>query len=226
VTVVGAILSTVPLGLGIALNPIAIVASILIVRTASSRLNAVAFLLGWIAGLALLVLLVTRLVELQLAAFRGRLPPLPALIWIVLGALLLVAAVWTFRRRPAPDAEPRPSPLLRIVDRAGLGYRIGAGLVLATVSLRNLALLAAASAVIGQAGLGPLELALTVASFVAISSLGILIPLLARLLGGTRADAWLAAWNRWLNRYMGTVTAVVLAALGAYLLVRGLIRVV
>jgi hypothetical protein len=224
--VVGAIAGTIPLGLGIALNPIAIVASIVILRSANSRLQATAFLLGWIGGLALLVLLAARYVQSHLGAFRGRLLDLPALIWVVLGAFLLVAAVWTWRGRPAPDAERQPSRLLHVVDRAGVGYRVGAGLVLSTISLRNLALLAAASAVIGQAGLGTLESALTIAIFVVVSSLGILIPLLARLLGGTRADAWLAAWNRWLNRHMGSITAVVLAALGAYLLVRGLLRVV
>lgn len=222
---VGAIVSTIPLGLGIALNPLAIVASILILRTASSRLSAAAFLLGWIAGLVLLVLLASRLVQTQRGVLRGWLLDLPALIWILVGVLLLAVAVWTWHGRPAADAEPQPSRLLRFVDHSGVSHRVGAGLVLSTVSLRNLALLAAASAVIGQASLARLELAVTIGVFVAISSLGILIPLLARLLGGERADAWLAAWNRWLNRHVATATAIVLALLGAYLLLRGLASV-
>jgi hypothetical protein len=94
------------------------------------------------------------------------------------------------------------------------------------VSLRNLALLAAAGGVIGQANLAFLELALTIAVFLAISSLGILIPLLVRLFGGAGADARLEQWGDWLNRHMGTITAVVMALLGTYLLGKGIVGVI
>jgi hypothetical protein len=221
----GALVSTIPLGLGIALNPVAIVASILILRSANARLNAVAFLLGWIAGMGVLVILASRLVQVEFGALRGRLLELPGLILIALGALLLAAAVWSFRRRPPPESDPAPSPLLHVLDRAGTAPKVGAGVLLATVSLRNLALLAAASALIGQSELSLLELTLTVVVFVFASSLGVLIPLLMRLFGGQGADARLETSRRWLLRHMSAITAVVLATLGAYLLVRGLLSV-
>ena len=60
-----AILGTLPLAVGIALNPIAIVVGILMLRTAYPRLNGLLFTLGWLLGLGLLVVLSARLVVLQ-----------------------------------------------------------------------------------------------------------------------------------------------------------------
>ena len=219
---VSAILGTLPLGIGIALNPIAIIAGILILRTANARANGLAFAAGWLVGLALLVILPALFIQAQAGAERGAAVDLPAVIWIVIGVVLLLAAVRAFRGRPLPGEEPDPPAWLRVIERAGPFHTLGIGLFLATVSLRNLALLAAAGGVIGQANLSLLELALTIAAFLAISSLGVLIPLLVRLFGGAGADAKLEAWSAWLGRYMATITAVVMALLGAYLLVRGL----
>jgi hypothetical protein len=218
----GTILGTLPLGVGIALNPIAIVAGILILRTPRARRNGLAFAAGWVLGLILLVVLSTQLVLLQVRGARGVLAELPAIIWVAIGVGLVLAAARAWRRRPLPGEEP-PSPRwLRAIDRSGMGRVFGVGIVLAAVSLRNVALLAAAAGVIGQAGMGPVEVALTVAIFIAISSTGILVPLLVRLRGGAGADVTLAHWGNWLNRHMSAITAVVLTLLGAYLLARGI----
>ena len=222
---VSAILGMLPLGLGIALNPLAIVAGILMVRTAHARRNGIAFAAGWMLGLGLLLVLSTRLVQLQLRGARGALTNLPAIIWVAIGAILLLAAARAWRGRPLPGEDPEPPSWLRAIDRAEVGRAFGMGLFLATVSLRNVALLAAAGGAAGQADLGPLELVLAAAAFIAISSAGILVPLLVRLVGGAGADARLEQWSTWLNRNVSTITGGVLGVLGAYLLVRGLMGV-
>jgi hypothetical protein len=222
--VVGTILATIPIGLGIALNPIVVVAGLLILRTAGARRNGLAFLAGWIVGLALLVVLGSRLVALQGSVRRGGGPTLPDIVWIAIGIALLVSAVLRVARgRPLPGEEPPPPRWLGMVDRAGAGRSLGIGLFLATVSLRNLALLAAAASVFGSAGLGWAERALAIAAFVAVASLGILIPLGVRLFGGERADATLMRWGAGLNRNMGRITAGVMALVGLYLLGRGVL---
>jgi hypothetical protein len=186
---VSAILGAIPLGLGIALNPIAIVAGILILRTARPRLNGLAFAAGWVLGLILLVALSNRLVLLQTRGDRDALLNLPAIIWAAIGALLLLAALRAQRCRPLPGEEPEAPRWLGIIGRADLGI---------------------------------VELALTAAAFIAVSSIGILVPLLVRLFGGEGADATLAAWSTWLNRSVASITAGVP---GSYLLVRGLMGV-
>jgi Sap, sulfolipid-1-addressing protein len=96
------------------------------------------------------------------------------------------------------------------------------GVFLAMFSLRNVALLIASAGAIGSAQLPLQELAVTVAVFLAISSLGVLIPLLVRLLGGEGAESSLERWGEWLIQHMGTMTAAVMAVLGAYLLWSGI----
>jgi hypothetical protein len=64
------------------------------------------------------------------------------------------------------------------------------------------------------------------AVFLVVSSIGILVPLLVRLLGGREADERLALWSAWLNLHVATITAGVLGVLGVYLLLRGLMQLV
>ena len=67
----GVIGATLPLGLGIALNPISIVVVILILGTVQTPKNGIAFAFGWITGLTVL-LVVTSLVVQQRSTAEPR----------------------------------------------------------------------------------------------------------------------------------------------------------
>jgi hypothetical protein len=222
--VVDAIRDTLPLALGIALNPVAIGAGMLIFCRPDSRASGLAYAIGWIAGLTLLLVLSTWLSRYIFDALPQLPAELPWAIWIGLGGLFLAAAarVWRNRRPRTPAA---PARWMRFVDGNGKRGTLGLGLFLSMVSPRNLTLLAAAAGIFGPAELDLLALGLTVAAFVAISSIGILVPLLVDLFGGQGADATLERWGDWLTRNMGAITAVVLALVGFYLLGRGITRV-
>jgi Sap-like sulfolipid-1-addressing protein len=217
-----AIVGTLPLGLGIALNPIAIVVSILAVRRPEPRRNGLAFALAWMLGLALLVLLSSLLLPDREDARRDPRPALYSWIWVAIGVVLLLAAAHALRNRPKRGESTPAGRWTAILNKGSAIHVFGVGLFLSMVSLRNLALLAAAAGVIGQAGLGVPEIAIVAAIFVAVSSLGALIPLAVCLFGGARADAVLARWANWLTLHLTTVTAVVMAVLGVYLLGRGI----
>ena len=70
----GVIGETLPLGLGIALNPIAIVVAILILGTVNTPKNGIAFAFGWISGLTILLVLTAGRIEVE----RGRIRHVPA----------------------------------------------------------------------------------------------------------------------------------------------------
>ncbi|HEX5498951.1 MAG TPA: GAP family protein [Thermomicrobiales bacterium] len=219
---VSAIVGMLPLGLGIALNPIAIVVSILIVRRPDPRRNAIAFVAAWVLGLALLVV-VSAWILPNLAGVRRDPPPaLYSWVWAGVGIVLLLGAARARRDRLEPGKPTEARRWTGILSQGGIIHVFAIGLFLSMVSLRNLALLAAAAAQVGQAGLALLETAITIAVFVAASALGVALPLVVRLVGGPRADALLERWSDWLNLHLGTMTAVVLAALGLYLLGRGI----
>lgn len=219
---IGVLGDIVPLGLGIAFNPIAAVLGILVLGQPDSRRNGLAFTSGWLAGLTLLLLLSTRLAQLGAHLRRGDDTDLRDLIWIGVGVIFLIAAARSLRHRPLPGESPAPGRWMGVIAGGGVWRLLGIGAFLAIVSLRNLALVAAAASAIGEAELAPVELPLTVAAFVAIASLGILVPLLVDLFGGDGADARLARWGDWLRQHMALITGCVLLLLGLYLLGKGI----
>ncbi|HET7094934.1 MAG TPA: GAP family protein, partial [Thermomicrobiales bacterium] len=206
--------------------PIAIVVSILIVRRPDPRRNAIAFVAAWVLGLALLVV-VSAWILPNLAGVR-RNPPSTLYAWIFVGVgiVLLLGAARARRDRLEPGEPTEARRWTGILSRGGIIHVFAIGLFLSMVSLRNLALLAAAGAQVGQADLGPIETAITVVIFVVASAVGVALPVAVHFFGGPRADVLLERWSDWLNQRLGTMTAAVLAALGLYLLGRGIATLV
>ncbi|HET7094507.1 MAG TPA: GAP family protein, partial [Thermomicrobiales bacterium] len=157
---VSAIVGMLPLGLGIALNPIAIVVSILIVRRPEPRRNAIAFVLAWVLGLALLVILSARLLPGLAGARRNPPPTLYAWIFVGVGIVLLVGAARARGEKTEPGEPTAARRWTDILSRGGIAHVFAIGLFLSIVSLRNLALLAAAAALVSQAGIAPLATAI------------------------------------------------------------------
>jgi hypothetical protein len=217
-----ATVDTLPLALGIALNPLAIVVAILILRRTDALARGIAFIAGWLLGLTLLLVLSTLAVQDLVSSLRQSRSELFAIVWIGLGILLLVAAVLAVRRRRLPGEQPESPRWTRIIDQGSILRMFGLGLFLATVSLRNLVLIAAAAGLLGQAQLALFEHVSVAAVFVGLSSLGVLVPLIMHVAGGARADAALTRGGDWLIAQMGSITAVVMVVLGIKFLLEGI----
>lgn len=222
---IGTITDTIWLGLGIALNPIAIVISILVANRADPRRNGLALVLGWILGLAILVALPAFFVHERFDVPNGVRATLDgrfALFRAALGVLLLIAAAVAFARGPLPGDRAADPRWMRVIDSGGIGRVFGMGAFLSIVNFRNLVLLAAAASVIGQAALDGSGMFLVVILFVAIATLGVLLPLLIHLFGGEASEGQLRAWADWLTQHMGMITGVIMALFGILLLTRGI----
>jgi hypothetical protein len=213
---------TLPLAIGVAINPIAILAGILILGKAKPRRNGIAYALGWVLGLTLLLFVLALLVQNLVGNRPGTPSTVLSLAEVGLGALLVIAAVLSLRNRPLPAESPAPPRWFRLLEQGGVGRAFGTGVVLATFSLKNVALLAAAASVIGQAGLDLPGLVVVVAVFVGLGTIGILIPILIYLFGGDVAEAMLDRWRMWLSLNAVTITAIVLIILGTSLLGKGI----
>ena len=223
----GAIGDIIWIGLGIALNPIAIVISILVVNRDNPRRNGLALVLGWILGLFVVVALPGLLLHDRfdfLAGGADRWAARFALFRAALGVLLLLAAAVAVARGPLPGDQPANPRWVSILDRGGAGHLFGMGAFLSIANVRNLVLLAAAASVIGQATVDTFGALLLVGLVVSIATLGVLVPLLIHLFGGESSEAPLTAWADWLTRHMGMITGVIMALFGALLLLRGIQR--
>ena len=218
----GVIGETLPLGLGIALNPISIVVAILILGTVNTPRNGIAFAFGWISGLTVLLVLTSLLVQQRSMADPESTRTIVYVGKIAFGLIFILAAIWGLRRRPRDEEESGARRWTQLVNEGGVARSFGFGLFLSDFSLKNLALVAAAAGVIGQAGLDNRGVAIAVGIFVLICTIGILVPLLVRVFGNERGDRLLAVWREWLERNVAMLTAVVMVLLGVHLIVQGI----
>jgi threonine/homoserine/homoserine lactone efflux protein len=211
---IGAVL---PLGVGVALSPLPIVAVVLVLAGARGRANGPAFLLGWLLGLA-----VVGTVALLVAAALGPADdgaPADWVSWLklVLGVLALLLAVRTWRGRPTGDGEPELPAWMAAIDSWTVGKAFGFGAALSGLNPKNLMLTLAAGAAIAQTGIDAAEQAVALAVFVVIGGLGPGIPVAISAILGDRAGRRLAELNTWLARNNAAVLAVVLLVIGAKL---------
>ena len=96
-----------PLALGVAISPIPIIATILMLLAPKAGGTSAGFLLGWVIGIAAAATVFT--VIAATAGLSGASEPSSAASWfkIVLGALLLLLAGRQWRGRPAPGEDSR-----------------------------------------------------------------------------------------------------------------------
>ncbi len=213
------------IGLGMALNPVAIVLSVLIANRDDPRRNGAAYVLGWLFGLGLLVVLPAFVLHDRFGlqnGVQGALLMRFSLFRAALGVLLLIAAGVALVRGPLPGDQAADPRWARIIDSGGVGRMFGMGAFVSIVNVRNLVLLTAAASLLGLAYLDDLGLVLAAALFVTIATLGVLIPLLLHFVGGTAMDARLQAGALWLTRQMGLITGMIMALFGALLLTRNI----
>src|SRR4051812_50221297 len=89
-----------PAAVGVAISPLPIVAVVLMLVTARGRVNGPAFLLGWVAGLAIVGVVVLSVADGADASEGGAPADWVSWLKLVLGILLLLLAARQWRGRP------------------------------------------------------------------------------------------------------------------------------
>lgn len=217
-----AISSILPEAIGVAISPVPIIAVVLLLATPRGKGNALAFLVGWLVGLAAVGTIVLLLADPAGASQDGG----PA-VWVgwftlILGALAVLAGIGQYRKRPQPGEEPPLPKWMSAVDKFTPGRSGAIGLALAAVNPKNLTLTLAAAAAIAGAGLETGESYLTLAVFVIIGTLGLAIPIGIYFLGGNEAAQTLEELRRWLAAHNTAIMAVLFVVIGMKLVGSGL----
>ena len=139
---------------------------------------------------------------------------------IVLGGLLLFFGLKRWRQPPAPDAPP--PRLFAHLDQLTAPKALGFGLLVTVINLKNLAIFLSAIAILAEARL-PLGQSLPAGVAVtAVFTGAVLAPLIVYALLRERADPWLSALRRFLERNSRPLTIGVMLLFGAVFLLRGL----
>ena len=210
--------NTLPLAVGIAVFPIPIIAAVLLVASPRGDAKGLAFALAWAAGLGGVGALVLVLAGVLDARTGDEPATWVSVVLLVVGVLLLAAAVSQWRGRPATGDEPPTPAWMQKLSDLTPARAAGAGLALSGLNPKNILLMAAAAAEIAEAGLAGGQEIVVLVVFVVIASAGVLTPLVLSLALGERSRAMLDGLKAWLARHNAAIISVIFVAIGAKLI--------
>lgn len=209
-------------GVGVAISPLPIIAVVLMLATSRGRVNGPAFLLGWVAGLAILGTVVLLVSSGADASSNGAPATWVSVLKLVLGAAGLLGAAAQWRGRPKGDAAPALPKWMSAIDQLGAGKALGMGALLSSLNPKNLLITVGAAAGIAQTGISAGEQAVALAIFVLIASLGVGAPVAIFFLMGERAAKLLAGMKDWMGAHNAAIMAVLFLVLGTKLIGDGI----
>jgi len=212
---IGAIL---PLAVGVALSPIPIIAVVLMLVTARARSKGPAFVAGWLAGLAIVGAIVLAVAGGVGASDEGEPETWASVLELVLGALLVLAALRRWRGRPTAGADPETPKWMAAIDGFSPVKSLGMGVLLSGLNPKNLMLAVAAAAAIAQTGISGGEQAVAYAVFAVLGTLGVGTPVVLYLVMGERSQDMLDRLKRWMSMHNAAIMTVLLLVIGVKLI--------
>ncbi|MGC1167048.1 MAG: GAP family protein [Solirubrobacterales bacterium] len=212
-----------PLAVGVALSPIPIIGVVLMLATPRAQLNSLAFLVGWIAGLAVVgtvVLLISGGAEA--ASDSGGPADWVNVLKLVLGFLLLGVAAKQWRERPAAGEEAPMPGWMQAIDTFRAPKAAGLAVLLSAVNPKNLLLVVAAAAAISQTGASTGSQAAALVVFVAIGTLGPGAPVAIYFAMGERSKGILDELKTWMAHNNAAIMAAICLVIAAKLIGDGI----
>jgi Sap, sulfolipid-1-addressing protein len=214
----GAVLTElIPLALVVALSPLSIIPAVLVLHTARPRPTGLAFLAGWVAGLAGLTALFIGVSGL-LGGMNNQPPGWASWLRIGIGAALIVFGVFRWVTR---HSKPHQMPGTRHITEAGPAKALVVGAVLTVANPKVLFICAAAGLAIGTAGIGAGIWSAT-AVYVAIAASTVALPVLAYTVSGESLDPALTKLKAWMEQHNAALVAAILIVIGLLVLYKGI----
>ncbi|CAM3106452.1 GAP family protein [Mycobacterium intermedium] len=210
--------SLVPLALVIAVSPLTIIPAVLVLQAPRPRPASLAFLGGWVAGLAALTAIFV-IGSGELGDLNSSPPAWASWLRIVLGSALILFGIYRWVSRKGHSESPRWMRSFATITprRAGL-----VGAILVVVRLEVLVLVLAAGLDIGTSRLGTAGEWLAAAIFVGLSASTVAIPILAYAAAGDRLDDQLNRLKDWMEKNHAAMLAAVLILIGLMVLSKGI----
>jgi Sap-like sulfolipid-1-addressing protein len=214
----GSVLTTlIPLALVVAVSPLSLIPAVLVLQTPRPRPTGLAFLGGWLLGLAALTAVFVASSDL-LGDLHKKPPAWASWLRIVLGLALIAYGIyeWLSRHKRTESPKWMRSFATMTPRRAGI-----TALVLVVVRLEVLTMCALAGLNIGGSGLDDAAKWLLAAIFVAVAGSTVAIPILAYVGAGDRLDDSMARLKDWMERNNAAMLAAILVLIGLMVLYNG-----
>ncbi len=198
-------------GLAITLEPFPLTAFILLLSAEKGIWKGLAFILGWLACLVVVIAAVTLATGGQPPASNTAPSTAVVAIKLALGTGLVLYGVRKWRRRSMP-ANPKPPAWMARLDKLSLWSAAGLA-----VFLQPWALVAAGAATISQASLSGAAGYLTLLLFVLLATASFLYLELYATFAPAAAGARLQQLRSWLDTHRDQVIVAVCLLLGFWL---------
>ncbi|MFC6044316.1 GAP family protein [Nocardioides hankookensis] len=212
-----------PLALGVAISPVPIIATILMLLAPQARGTSIDFLVGWVAGIVVATTIFTVIASTAgLDDGSDDSSTTSAWIKLVLGVLLLLVAVRQWGRRPKPGEEAALPKWMAAIDSFTFVKALGLGFLLSAVNPKNLLMCVAAGTAIGGADLSTGEAVVSVAVFTVIAASTVALPVLGFLVAHERLRHPLDELRTWLQANNVAVMSVLVLVIGVVLLGQGI----
>jgi hypothetical protein len=234
------VVHTVLYGLLAGASALAATAVLVVLRTGHTRLNGIAFAIGFLAAQLFVCVLALAFGTDNIPRNGSSHRVIEALIELALGVALLLAA----RKLHTPPAPPRPrvprphvakfaaqldARRVAMLDRIGSLHPpaiLGTGALLGIGGPKRLVLTLLASAAIATAQVSRTGETTLVAVYVALATILVWVPVLLAVVWGDRAAEWTATAQRWWADRKATALIVPLLVVGAALVVNGIVDLV
>lgn len=208
----------IPLALVVALSPLSIIPAVLVLHTPRPRATGLAFLAGWLTGLAVLTIVFLQVSSL-LGGREDKPPGWASWLRIVVGAALIVFGLYCWFARKESAHTPR---WMQSVSKLTPLRAAGAAMALTVVNPKVLFICAAAGLAIGTAGGSSRDDWVAVGWFVAVAGSTVALPILAYAVSGDRLDGSLARLKEWMDQQHAVLLAVILVVIGLMVLYKGI----
>jgi threonine/homoserine/homoserine lactone efflux protein len=202
--------------LGIAVNPPAVIAAILLV--ASSRRKALAFAGGWVFGLFIVGSIVMVAGDVVGRSDGSSVPMLVAKVAVGIALLGLASMKWR-SHRTSGDKE-LPGWMSRLYNISAPRAFLAAALY-AALNPKTIVFVAAGVVAILDASLAATAEWTALVAFVLLASLSVTVPVAFSVVAPRRSEEVLAHAERWLGDNSALVAAAVLLVLGLMILLSG-----
>lgn len=205
-------------GVGVTLSPVPIIGVVLMLGTPRARSNGIAFILGWVLGLAGVGAIVLLAASGADASQSG--DPADWVNWLKLGlgALLLLVAARQWRGRPAAGEQGKLPKWMQAIDTFKPVKAAALGVLLSAVNPKNLLLVVGAAAAISQTGASTGDQAAALAVFVVVGTIGPGLPVALYLVMGERSKDTLAHLKTWMSSHNAAIMATLCLVIGAKLI--------
>ncbi len=213
-----AIGQVIPLGIGVALSPLPVIAVILMLNTPRGRVTGPSFLAGWVLALAGLAAVVLLVADEANAGEAGGAKGWVTILKALLGVLLIVVAWRQWRARPRDGELPELPGWMQKVESFTPARAAAVAAAFAAVKPKNLLLTIAAGTAVAQTSSGAGTQATALLVFVVVASMGIGAPVAIGLVMGDRSERLLADLRDWMVRWNTTIVAVICLVLAVKLI--------